>query len=218
VSFDAREPNVPETIAKKLAGQTAYGLELRDAIRAEQLWPTPATMNPNEQEDLDSWQKRREQCRERHGNNGFGVPLGIAVRLWPTPTAAMTTGPGGNREGTPNLQTAVSAWPTPKARDYRSVSGNEDRHSPDLNVAALWHTPQASDGEGSRTGVSGTSGTGRTPDGRKVSTSLQSDLRSEIGRLNPAWVCSLMGFPCGWLDIGPPDQASPKQPGKRPGP
>jgi hypothetical protein len=173
------------------------------ARRVQMNWPTPTAAD-----------SERQSATYMRGNPTL---LG-AAQLWPTPHASMANGAGEHGEGAPNLQTAVSDWPTPKARDYRSVSGNEDRHSPDLNVAALWHTPQASDGEGSRTGVSGTSGTGRTPDGRKVSTSLQSDLRSEIGRLNPAWVCSLMGFPCGWLDIGLPDQVSPKQPGKRPGP
>jgi hypothetical protein len=75
-------------------------------------------MNPNEQEDLDSWQERREQCRERHGNNGFGVPLGIAVRLWPTARANGYTGSNTHGEGGPDLQTAVSdQWRTPNAYD-----------------------------------------------------------------------------------------------------
>jgi len=64
-------------------------------------------MNPNETESLDTWQERREECRERHGNNGFGIPLGIAVRLWPTPAARDWKGTG--REG--QLPTTLAAMP-----------------------------------------------------------------------------------------------------------
>jgi hypothetical protein len=45
-------------------------------------------MNPNETEDLDAWQERRARIKvEKKNGNGFGMPLGVAVRLWPTPAA-----------------------------------------------------------------------------------------------------------------------------------
>ena len=49
-------------------------------------WPTP---NAGPQNDTDTqWQARREVCKARHGNNGFGLTLGMASTLagWPTPT------------------------------------------------------------------------------------------------------------------------------------
>jgi hypothetical protein len=109
----------------------------------------------------------------------------------------------------PNDSESLDSWQARKERN-KAKWGNNGMGTP-LGVAVrLWHTPQASDGEGSRTGVSGTSETGRTPDGRKVSTSLQSDLRDQAGRLNPAWVETLMGFPVGWTDFGPPVPANAK--------
>lgn len=51
-----------------------------------QLLPTPTAGNFNESEDLDRWEERRRRTAERVGNgNGFGTPLGVAVRLLPTP-------------------------------------------------------------------------------------------------------------------------------------
>lgn len=50
-------------------------------------WPTP---NAGPQNDTDSrWQQRREECRARHGNNGFGLTLGMASTLagWSTASA-----------------------------------------------------------------------------------------------------------------------------------
>ena len=50
------------------------------------LWPTPCAMNPNAQESLETWQARREELKAKGTNgNGCGTPLGVAVRLWPTP-------------------------------------------------------------------------------------------------------------------------------------
>src|SRR6185437_810563 len=121
------------------------------------------------------------QRRERHGNNGFGVPLGVAVRLWPTPRAEHDSG---RHRGQPDTLhsaiKAVSARPTPKARDYRSASGNEYRNSLDLNVAALLYpTPTANRWNG-----------------------LQSHGRNVVtGALNPDWVTQLQGFPDGWLEV-----------------
>lgn len=51
------------------------------------LFPTPAAMNPNDAEDLQQWQARRDAVKaERKNGNGFGMPLAIAARLLPTPT------------------------------------------------------------------------------------------------------------------------------------
>lgn len=55
---------------------------------AVRLLPTPAASNPNDGEDLESWEARRQRNLAKKTNgNGQGTPLGIAVRLLPTPTA-----------------------------------------------------------------------------------------------------------------------------------
>jgi hypothetical protein len=180
---------------------------------AVRLWPTPKAQE-------SGWTVAQHRSRESdvpvigervydketgvHRTWGLSQAIQVVEKRWPTPTAAMTTGPGGDREGTPNLQTAVADWPTPKARDYRSASGNEDRHSPDLNVAALWATPRAIYGD--HPGMtSQTHLTGQANEGKG-------------GALNPDWVCALMNFPPGWLDIGPPDPESGNTPTSRPEP
>jgi hypothetical protein len=55
------------------------------------LLPTPAAGNFNDTESLESWQARRDRQKQLGRNgNGIGMPLGIAVRLLPTPTAVTT--------------------------------------------------------------------------------------------------------------------------------
>jgi len=57
-------------------------------------WPTP---NAGPQNDTDTkWEARREECKERHGNNGFGMTLGMASSL--------------------------ASWATPATRDYKGGS------------------------------------------------------------------------------------------------
>ena len=52
------------------------------------LLPTPSAANPNDGEDLENWQRRRdEQLALGRNGNGFGTPL-ATVRLLPTPRAA----------------------------------------------------------------------------------------------------------------------------------
>ena len=48
-------------------------------------WPTP---NAGPQNDSDTtWPQRREELKEKWGNNGFGLTLGMAVTNWRTPAS-----------------------------------------------------------------------------------------------------------------------------------
>jgi len=52
-------------------------------------WPTPDASGANMGESLESWTKRREIQKAKHRNgNGFGMPLAIAVKMYPTPAAS----------------------------------------------------------------------------------------------------------------------------------
>ena len=52
------------------------------------MWPTPSVKN-FEQVDLDKLLARRERVKAKGINgNGFGLTLGNAARMWPTPNAA----------------------------------------------------------------------------------------------------------------------------------
>jgi hypothetical protein len=78
------------------------------------LWPTPTAANPNDRERLASWEARkaRELAKGRNGN-GIGVPLAVAVRLWPTPAARDDKGRSlASRTGGPALPDAVTSEQT----------------------------------------------------------------------------------------------------------
>ncbi len=52
----------------------------------QQNWPTPSASLPQDQEDPETYLKRREQLRQDYQNgNGCGIPLTTASRLWPSP-------------------------------------------------------------------------------------------------------------------------------------
>lgn len=52
-------------------------------------WPTPAASIPQDGENPDTWLARRESLKAKGINgNGAGMPLSIAVKLFPTPRAA----------------------------------------------------------------------------------------------------------------------------------
>src|SRR5260221_2659064 len=94
------------------------------------LWPTPTASNPNEGEDLNKWTARRAQIKAQKKNgNGFGMPLSIAVRMWPTPLAGNGNGAGLHGQGGINLQTAVQMFPTPTASPWRSGKSSEATHA-----------------------------------------------------------------------------------------
>lgn len=62
-----------------------HGPTLADEV--EHLLPTPAAMNPNDGEGLESWEARRQRVKLTAKNgNGFGTPLAIAVQLLPGAT------------------------------------------------------------------------------------------------------------------------------------
>lgn len=94
-------------------------------------WPMPDAAVSNDGEDVVGWMERRERVRESCGNgNGFGVPLAMAARLWPTPSASDVMGsrtlpPGTSPTGVRpdgkkaqvGLENAARMWPTPTAND-----------------------------------------------------------------------------------------------------
>jgi hypothetical protein len=196
------------------------GTSLTDFVRPDR-WPTPSAGNFNDYEDPEQWLERREELKEKGINsNGAGMPLGIAVKLWPTPTVQDSENDGGPAQYERNsipLNAAVKMWPTPSYSDGKGGSGQGESWTggPSLRTAvSQWPTPKASDsnrdhGQASRYGPG------------QQRSNLKDALRhhgEETGSLNPEWVEWLMGLPPTWTDPsgGPspapgPESASPTE-------
>ena len=178
-------------------------------------WMTPTVGNASgSQNDTDSrWQQRREECKARHGNNGFGLTLGMASTLagWSTAsardwkdTAGMATESvnpdGSTRTRLDQLprQAQMAGWPTARAADgeknVRTAEGALSeiarKGSPqDLAQGAVlagWPTAAASDGIGGKGPRQGVSMSGRMPDGAKVTMDLSASVKLAMDREGPA--------------------------------
>jgi hypothetical protein len=177
------------------------------------LWPT-ATANNFEIADVDALLARRQRMKEKHGNgNGFGLTLGQAVKMWPTPKAKdhkRNDSPSERNRSSPALSAVVQMWPTPTARDWRSGHASDathDRNSRPLSEVVvkaekqqMWRTPSASVIEPKSNVVKLT---GRTPQDPQVGLADQVG-----GQLSPDWVEWLMNWPIGWTSLEPLPQAT----------
>lgn len=128
-----------------------------DAMR----WPTPSASVSNDGESLASWEDRRDRMKAMEINgNGLGMPLAIAARAWPTPSA--TDGKGSPIGGGLDMRRNMT----------RGVRLPEQ-------VERYLHQDQP------------------TNDGQTSSPQPRGSRR----RLNPAFVCWLMGLPPLWTNI-----------------
>ncbi|TWS25375.1 DNA cytosine methyltransferase [Tsukamurella sputi] len=113
------------------------------------LLPTPTASNPNDSEDSATWEARRATLAVRHGNNGAGMPLGIAVQTLPTPTASdadkARNNPAQAARHSPPLSAVSAHFPTPIFSDAANPGpADGDRNTPQLRaIDALLPTPEA---------------------------------------------------------------------------
>ncbi len=161
-------------------------------------WPTPNAGQFNDGEDPENWERRRQENLAKGINgNGQGTPLAIAATKWPTPNTpsggGRTTNVGGYSEdgrrqkksGKTTLNLQVDQWPTPQAKDFRSGETlQEYGNSRPLNEAALKFSHPVPV---------------LTTSGEKLSETR----RILRPRLNPAFVCWLMGWPTFWTRAEP---------------
>lgn len=144
-------------------------------------WPTPSVPNGGQKlspEDVYAKGKTAKGKRQVHLEN--------LAELWPTPTSSATTGVGGLREGSPNIQTAAS-WFTPTGRDYRDHGCSVTQEKCLLGRQVLT-TPVA---------------------GQSISESSPARLpRSQKRKLNPYFVEALLGLPTGHTDYAPLETGS----------
>jgi len=142
-------------------------------------WPTPLAHD---------MMARGNSGSERH-KSPHDLPN--SVENWPTPRTITGGGESAERKkelgreeaGGGDLQAAVQKWTTPKARDWKGGEGAVDRHEPDLDKQSeKWIRSL-------RVPVISTDG---------VELSPTAPTTSGRRRLNPGFVCWLMGWPWWW--------------------
>lgn len=101
-------------------------------------------------------------------------------------------------------------YPTPIAiyGEHPGMTDTSHLTGAAMQQERAWPTPTAGDVSGSRTLPPGTTATGKRPDGKKAQVGLPNAVRlaeSATGtlRLSAAWTLRLMGFPDGYLNLGP---------------
>lgn len=165
-------------------------------------------------------------CNTSTYSNGlFGQNLREQAKHWPSPRATDGTNGGPNQRGSKGdlmLPSAAAHWPTPNAHDGRrpgadlksTQGGNLSRD------AVVWPTPAARDSKGANSAEHAlVTGGGRkhmdqlanfvehspsSPLAQPTSDGLKSYGSEPIlrRRLNPAFGCWLMGWPCWWTNPG----------------
>ena len=133
---------------------------------------------------------------------------GTDAPLWPTVTTdSVSQRTKRYKQGGLPLDMAVNLWPTPKASDYKgsgpagSKSANHDLKKHNLKgVVMFYPTPT--------TGAGLCGGTGNFQQLKKLQQAGQitegerrNMSQGNGGQLNPTWVEWLMGFPLGWTDL-----------------
>ena len=186
-----------------------YSARLKSAHRIEEneysSWPTPT------QDSSTSRSKKYAQG---------GMPLQVAVQIWPTPRAndakkSENCDPTNPRNGLP---AAVMTWPTPRTTDTHQGRGvveingklyrpskalSEGRLVGGANLAdavQMWPTPAARDWKDARGMATQAGDRSRLDQLPRAVYAKNSDQKS--GTLNPNWVEWLMGLPTGWTDLG----------------
>jgi len=117
------------------------------SVNVSSLLPTPTASNPNDGEDLESWEARRQvNLTKGYNGNGQGTPLGIAVKLLPTVTVmdaassrnstAKRSDPNSAHHSGDTLLDALTLLPTPRTTDGQG-GGHHGDGGPDLRLSLI---------------------------------------------------------------------------------
>lgn len=188
-------------------------------------WPTPSA-HGSAGEDSPDLERKGSKLVNRKTGRILQTNLATEVKHWPTATAKDADS-AGNRSsplcnpGT-SLHEAATNWPTPRtltgggeSAERKKELGREEAGGGDLQAAAeTWPTPNQRDYKGSdlTTRRGGASLSHYAEKGERIHSSRQVPVISTHGaelsktevqtserrRLNPAFVCWLMGWPWWW--------------------
>lgn len=119
-------------------------------------------------------------------------------------SARATAGNGSSLWATPNTMDHLPPR-SPEALQRQAQGARKGRTRPanlreqaDEQIMRMWPTPQASDSKGAAPSRK----PGHPYHQSKLCNNLEVTAEGIEGRLNPAWVEWLMGFPASWTDIG----------------
>lgn len=144
---------------------------------ASLMWPTP--MVPSGGRSSSAEEVAAKGAPE---NGKRQIGLESATKLWPSPTASMTTGAGEHGTGGPNLQTTVSNWSTPRVTtnggNGKNRGDNKSRLEDQVHTCPPSHPDPVTESSGNESSAS-------------------------TRRLNPQFVEWLMGVPIGWTSCEP---------------
>lgn len=101
-------------------------------------WPTA---NARPQNDADqNWPERRRIAAEKHGNNGFGLTLGMAATAWPTPMAGTPAQNGNSAAGNLDFSRKAEDLARPMCEAGLTVIGSDtvDRGWPMTEVRSFY--------------------------------------------------------------------------------
>ena len=104
--------------------------ELRTCASGSGFWPTPDAGVFNISESVESFLARAERMGEKHNHAPFRPPLGVAVKMWPTPQARdWRSGKTGAATAEKNCRplSEVVVWSTPTSADGMGGPGNSGR-------------------------------------------------------------------------------------------
>lgn len=214
----------PKTNEATGAGQPgAGGLDLRTKV---ELWPTPVDISKGGSTSRGGTRKdesllngmvakwttpQAHDVTERDSGQQPTSKAGNAclardARTWPSPRAEDSESCGNHPAATDSLTGASANWPTPKNRDGKGQSQRGEFGLMDAlpNMAENFPNPQSAirNLKSSSPPVQVT-----TPAGSALSpTAATTSLRR---RLNPAFVCWLMGWPWWWTRPEPISFAAP---------
>ncbi len=126
----------------------------------------------------------------------MGLPLGLAVRLLPTPRTSDTNGAGSHGDSGPDLRTAVSLLPTPQASEHSASRETAEQRAAAGHQAYLSHVMTSLTAARRRPGDGGTHWGQYAPAVERWAALMRPAPQpvDEHERLNPAFVEWLMGL------------------------